>query len=586
MTLQRFTSRRTAATLTASVCLACLLATAPTAAAATRVTGPTGRHVAGLGFCGSPAWVVDGDQPDCRLGPVAPAGDVNHDGYADVLVAAYNYDHPEVDEGAVFLYLGGPEGVALTPAWIGESNQTGARLGDKLSGAGDVNGDGYDDVVVGAAQYDSIYTDGGAAFLYLGSATGLRSEPSWIAVGDQENEQFGLCVQGAGDVNGDGYGDVIVGAWLASHGEPLEGRAFVYFGSDSGLADQPGWSGESDFEGAAYGYYCASAGDVNHDGYDDIAVGARRFSGNGLAEEGRSYVYYGGPTGPSLAPDWAYDAGRAKSEVGENTISAGDVNADGFGDLLVGAFRWDLPALDSGKAMLFLGSASGLASAPAWEVEGAVPRDNFGYHLDGAGDVNGDGFDDVVVSAPGADTDNFAHYNAGQVTLWLGSAHGLATTPAWRFDGDQAYQTIEVVRGVGDVNGDGLDDFAVGCLYHDSVYVDDGRAWVFYGRSQVATAVVPGATATAALSLTGANPASGFTAFSFSLAEPGWVRLAVYDLTGRTVSTLVDGVERSGAHRVGWHGRSGSGAVLPAGVYLVRLETPGGAGSVKVALRR
>jgi hypothetical protein len=550
------------------------------------VNAPTGRHMAGRGLCAAPVWMVDGDQPDCRLGPVAPAGDVNHDGYADVLVGAYNYDHPEVDEGAVFLYLGGPAGLALSPASIAESNQPGARLGDKFSGAGDVNGDGFDDVVIGAALYDSAFTDGGAAFLYLGSVSGLQSDPSWIAVGDQANEQFGLCVQAAGDVNGDGYGDVIVGAWLASHGEANEGRAFVYFGSDSGLADEPDWSGESNVEGAVYGYFCASAGDVNGDGYDDIVVGARRFSGNGLVDEGRVYAYYGSPSGPSLAPDWTCDAGRERSEAGENTISAGDVNGDGYDDLLVGAFRWDSPGLDAGKAMLFLGSAIGLASAPAWEAEGGLPRDNFGYHLDGAGDVNGDGFGDVIVSAPGVDTDDFAHHNAGQVSLWRGSAGGLPATPAWTFDGDQDDQTIEVVRGVGDVNADGFDDIGIGSLYHDAVFANDGRAWVFYGGPQGVTAVAPGVMTSAALLLTGANPASRSTAFSFSLAEPGRVRLAVYDLAGRVVSTLLDGVARSGAHRVEWHGCSGSGAVLPAGVYVVHLETPGGESSVKVALLR
>lgn len=547
--------------------------------------GPLASHVAAPGLCSVPVWMVEGDQADCRFGTVAPAGDVNHDGYDDVLVGSYNYDRPEVDEGVVFLFLGGPGGLASAPAWIGEANQAGARLADKLSGAGDVDGDGYDDVVLGAAFYDSTFTDAGAAFLYRGSPSGLQGEPAWIAIGDQADEQFAACSQAAGDVNGDGYDDVIVGAWLADHGQVNEGRAFVYFGSDTGLADQPGWQGEGDDEGAAYGYFCASAGDVNADGYDDIVVGARRFGGNGLLEEGRVYVYHGGPSGPSLAADWIHDAGREKSEEGASTISAGDVNGDGFGDLLVGSFRWENPDLDEGRAMLFLGSASGLAHVPAWEVEGGIPRNNFGYHLDGAGDVNGDGFGDVIVSAPGVDTDNFENYNAGQVTLWMGSASGLPATPVWTLDGDQDYMALESVRGVGDVNGDGFADVAVGSLYRDGAFVDAGRAWVFYGCSDGRTAVPPGPVAGVALALAGTNPAI-HPAVSFTLAEAGFARLSAFDLSGRRVATLFEGAASAGTHRVEWPALTESGEPLPAGVYVVQLDAQGITRRVKIGLLR
>jgi len=561
------------------------LALAAGLAAAAPVAGPLATHVAGQGLCSVPVWMAFGDQADGRFGTVAPAGDVNGDGYDDVLVGAYNYDHPEVDEGVVFLYLGGPGGLASAPSWIAESNQPGAHLGDKLASAGDVNGDGYDDVVIGAALYDSSFTDAGAAFLYLGSAAGLQSEPAWMAIGDQVGAELGGCAQAAGDVNADGYDDVIVGAWLASHGELYEGRAFVYLGSDTGLAAQPGWEGEGDDVLSAYGYFCASAGDVNADGYDDIVVGARRWAGNGLVEEGRVFVYHGGPSGPSLAADWTCDAGREKSEAGGYTISAGDVNADGFDDLLVGVFRWENPDLDEGKAMLFLGSASGLAHVPVWEVEGGIPRNNFGYHLDGAGDVNGDGFDDVIVSAPGVDTNEFEFHNAGEATLWMGSADGLPAMPVWTLGGEQAEMRIEAVRGVGDVNGDGFDDVAVGSLYFDADSADAGRAWVFYGCSDGRTQVALGAPAGVVLAAAGPNP-SARPAVEFSLTRPGFARLTAFDLSGRRVAVLFDGVAAAGAHRVRWSGVAPSGAPLPAGLYIVRLEAEGVALRLKVGLLR
>ncbi len=529
----------------------------------------------GLGVCDVPVWMRSGDQSDGRFGTVAPAGDVNGDGYADVLIGAYNYDEGEPDEGVVYLFLGGPNGLATSPAWTAESNQAGARLGDKLSGAGDVNGDGYDDVIIGAAYFDSTHVDAGAAFLYTGSPSGLSVEPAWVAVGDQDDAQFGACVQAAGDVNDDGFADVIVGAWLYDHGELNEGRAYVYCGSDSGLADAPAWIGESDSPGAAYGYFCASAGDVNGDGFDDIVVGARRFSGNGLQEEGRVYVYYGSPAGPALEADWVRDAGREKSEFGAYTISAGDVDADGYDDLLVGAFRYDDPDLDEGMACLFRGSGSGLSMTPAWQVEGGIARNNFGYHLDGAGDVNGDGYDDVIVSAPGVDTYGFTYYNAGQVFVYEGEAGGLSTTPAWTQQGDQDYMSLEAVRGVGDVNGDGYDDVATGALYHDGAEVDAGRAWVFYGCAEGRTFVPRAETPAAGVRLAGASPFTGSTAFRMSVPAGGPARLCIRDLLGRRVATLFTGRVEPGVLVVTWNGRSDRGESVPAGLYFATLDAGG-----------
>jgi len=128
-----------------------------------------------------------------------------------------------------------------------------------------------------------------AAFVFLGSPAGPSHTPDWMAEGNQVGAQFGACVQAAGDVNGDGYDDVVIGSWQYSNGQAAEGRAYVYCGSDTGLSDTPAWIGESDAGGAAYGYFCRGAGDLNHDGCDDIAVGARRFGGYRLSAARRLY---------------------------------------------------------------------------------------------------------------------------------------------------------------------------------------------------------------------------------------------------------------------------------------------------------
>src|SRR5437899_2750699 len=139
-----------------------------------------------------PAGGEDGDQFDERFGAsVAGAGDVNGDGFADVLVGAYQYDNGEFDEGTAFLYYGSSTGPSPLPAWSFEPNQTGAWFGYSVASAGDVNGDGYADIIVGAPLYDDLVVDNGRAYVFLGSSTGLGSQTAWTAEIGQANARFG-----------------------------------------------------------------------------------------------------------------------------------------------------------------------------------------------------------------------------------------------------------------------------------------------------------------------------------------------------------------------------------------------------------
>src|SRR5204862_400980 len=146
-----------------------------------------------------------------------------------------------------------------------------------LGTAGDVNGDGYSDVIVGAPRYDGLYTDSGRAAEYSGSADGLATSASWAEASNQADAGFGVSVATAGDVNGDGYSDVIVGAWDYDNGQVNEGRAYVYQGSATGLGTNPSRpSSEHEFADL-YAVSLASAGDVNGDRYSDVIVGAHRY---------------------------------------------------------------------------------------------------------------------------------------------------------------------------------------------------------------------------------------------------------------------------------------------------------------------
>ena len=154
------------------------------------------------------------------------------------------------------------------------SNQVGARFGRSVGTAGDVNGDGFADIIVGAEQYDNGQTDEGRVYVFLGSKTGLNSTADWTAESDQAEALFGKLVRTAGDVNGDGYADVIVGAPFFDGGQTDEGRAYLYLGSAMGLNATADWTAEGNQTEARFGTSAGTAGDVNGDGYSDVIIGA------------------------------------------------------------------------------------------------------------------------------------------------------------------------------------------------------------------------------------------------------------------------------------------------------------------------
>ncbi len=394
---------------------------------------------------------ADGD----RLGySVATAGDVDGDGYSDIVVGIPYYDSGgSTDIGRVQVFRGGASGIGIEPApyWSQNGEAAGSGYGLALSTAGDVDGNGYSDVIVGSKYYTGTLASEGKAYVYWGPT--LSSPAPWTVTGGQASAFLGQSVGLAGDVNADGYADVIVGAYGYTNDLTKEGRAYVYCGSSTGLSASPCWTGEGNSQYADYGNSVGPAGDVNGDGYSDIIVGAWKYT-NPSTEEGAAFVYLGGPDG--LATSWSW-----QPAYGSKATTAGDVNGDNVADILV---------YQLSGARVYPGSPSGPGSGYYGTFTG--DESSFGHAAAAAGDVNGDGYDDIIVGEHLFDTGNI---DAGKVFVFHGSVSGMDTTPDWTATGGYAYIWFGFsVASAGDRNGDGYGDVVIGAPRQDSQ-----RGWVY-----------------------------------------------------------------------------------------------------------
>jgi hypothetical protein len=372
---------------------------------------------------------------------VAAAGDVNGDNYSDAIF--YSADPIYFGDGVVEVRYGGPAGFGSAANFTVTGGPT---FGMAAEAAGDVNGDGYDDILVGSR-------DDELAIVYLGSASGLGAgniQVLYSPVGGYEH--FGASVAGVGDVNGDGYGDVLVGA--PDGGSTQSGGAYLYLGTSSGLPVDPddgiGFDpGNSDDD---YGVVVAPAGDMNGDGYADAIIGDPTLGDGFSTHPGFFIIISGSPSG--LRGALAGAVGVADYDfLGGNAFTAGDVNGDGYADALVSA----IGSLDFGGTSGYTrvyqgggpsGSVLAVAQIPTVTTYGTLNART-------AGDVNGDGFSDIIVGAPDAS-------GAGLVRLYYGKADPPSTAPVVSLYGGQQSALAGWSVAMGDVNGDGYDDIVVG----------------------------------------------------------------------------------------------------------------------------
>jgi len=462
------------------------------------------------GLSTSDGSVFGGAAPSDYAGySVSAVGDINGDGLADLVIGASQADpDATTNAGTTYVIFGsqtgpagrnlesvnGSDGFALTG--VGTSDFSGSSI----AGAGDFNGDGIDDLIVGASQADNSGPDSGSAYIVFGRSDGfpatldlgsLDGTNGFRLDGEAAGDRFGVAVDGADDVNGDGFDDVIIGAHVAApEGQDRAGASYVIFGSAdaSASASVADLNGNRGFRiiGAApgdlSGRAVAGAGDFNGDGFNDLIIGALgaeptgSYSGSAFVVLGRSQF----PASIDLAAADGANSFRLDGEAsgnfaGRSVASAGDVNDDGFDDVIIGAPL--AGPSQAGRAYLVFGSGgpfaavrqlAGLNGTTGSTLNGAVSREFAGFAVNGGGDVNGDGIDDLVVGAYAAST-NGASSGSAYVVFGRGAGFpnninlaDLDGLTGFRLNGasanDLAGRAVDIV---GDPNADGISDLII-----------------------------------------------------------------------------------------------------------------------------
>jgi hypothetical protein len=496
---------------------------------------------------GSPR--IDGQAPfDLAGSQVANAGDINGDGIADLIVGAHFTDNNgRTESGSAYVIYGGQNFASIDLQNLGAAGFRidGAAAEDELgqvAGAGDINGDGIADLIVGASLADNNGRhDSGSAYVIYGQkvadpadvdlANITTTEASrGLRIDGAAKENEAGQVAGAGDINGDGIADLIVGAALAqNNGRAISGSAYVIYGqkaddpADVDLANITTTEASRGLriDGAAAediaGSTVAGAGDINGDGIADLIVGARLANNNGRTDSGSAYVIYGQRAADPADLDLAniattqasrglrIDGAAALDLAGLSVAGAGDINGDGIADLVVGA----LDASNNGRtesgstyviygqrvadpADLDLANIATTQASRGLRIDGAAEKDNLGFQVAGAGDINGDGIADLTVTAPLAN--NNGRTDSGSIYVIYGQRAAdpadldlanIATTQAsrgLRIDGAAAEDEAGSVAGVGDINGDKGADLIVGAAGADNNgRQNSGSAYVLFG---------------------------------------------------------------------------------------------------------
>lgn len=413
------------------------------------------------GYSSTPDWSTR----ICDLELATSAGDINDDGYSDILVGCPSANN---NDGYIAIFKGGQ-----TPEFFWEkTGNTGDELGSAIALVGTATGT-ESEIVVGAPGNVKVYVWFGSQITNALSG-GVAASGNELYTGTS-GSGIGSAVSSAGDFNNDGRHDIIIG-------EPGNAKAHIFiYDWSSGYPSTPSWSSNWPSgapSGSEFGFDVACAGDVNSDGFSDVIIGDPGVT------NGAAYLWIGNgaigsmSTDPALA-DYEFLGSQAGSRFGENVSIVGDFNIDGYADVMISAPNFDYSGNNNcGQVQVFYGNEfHDFSTLDPSEYYGAAASENLGEFLSNAGDINGDGLSDIVFGSSQID---FAVEEA--IPSYLGSTYFDKGEPNSGHTGNDTYGSS--LMNIGDVNGDGLDDFAVGSRseqYTGAQGQAGGVVYVYYG---------------------------------------------------------------------------------------------------------
>ena len=464
----------------------------------------------GLGFNLSNASATFlGEAAEDQFGiSLSAVGDINNDGYDDIVISADSNDDGGSNSGKLYVFFGRASGWSgifnvsnANASFYGERAGNGLGLGASVD-LGDVNGDGYDDIVAGAYAFTGNVTNQGKTYVIFGKSNGwsLNQNISSVAnasfLGQNILDASGIAVSSSGDINNDGYNDIIIGAMFSSDSAANAGKVHLIFGKSSNWSQNislnnanASFLGESgtDLFGAA-----VDSVDVNGDDFDDLILTTQN-NDEGGSGAGQVYIVFGRNSG------WLKDQGIISEsnatfigERGGDEISGrngGDINNDGYGDILVSSNDNDEGGNDAGQVYVVFGGINNwnidenISSRANASFIGAYSETHLGSGINrNPKDINGDGIIDLFISTQLNQNSN----EAGEAYL----IYGRASSSFWIMDrnisevldasfiGENSGDRSGISVSGGDVNGDGFTDVLIGAYFNDDSGNNSGKAYL------------------------------------------------------------------------------------------------------------